>query len=73
MNETKVPAAASGSRSNETLGLVLLFGAMYFVQGIAEPTEGLIAQPVRSLLKSWGYTGAGIGRFIFLLSIPWMI
>ena len=35
---------------------VLLFGMLYFVQGIVEPTEGLIAQPVRSLLKSWDHT-----------------
>ncbi len=34
------------SRQRETLGLLLLFAVMYFVQGIAEPTEGLIAQPV---------------------------
>jgi MFS family permease len=53
--------------------LVLLFGAMYFVQGIAEPTEGLIAQPVRSLLKSWGYSAAGIAGFGALLALPWSL
>ena len=48
-------STVSGSRvARSRAGLVLLFGTMYFVQGIAEPTEGLIAQPVRSLLKSWG-------------------
>jgi predicted MFS family arabinose efflux permease len=52
---------------------MLLFGAMYFVQGIAEPTEGLIAQPVRSLLRSWDYSADAIGRFIFFLSLPWVI
>ena len=57
----------------ETTGLILLFGAMYFVQGIAEPTEGLIAQPVRSLLKSWGYSSAGIAGFGALLTFPWWI
>lgn len=50
-----------------------LFGALYFVQGIAEPTEGLISQPVRSLLRTWGHDAAGIGKFVALLSIPWMI
>jgi predicted MFS family arabinose efflux permease len=59
--------------SRETLGLMALFGAMYFVQGIAEPTEGLIAQPVRSLLRSWDYSADAIGRFIFFLSLPWVI
>lgn len=43
------------------------------MQGIAEPTEGLIAQPVRSLLRSWGHDAAGIGAFVAVLSIPWMI
>ena len=47
-------------RARGTVGLVLLFGTMYFVQGIAEPTEGLIAQPVRSLLASWGRSAAEV-------------
>lgn len=46
---------------------------MYFVQGVAEPTEGLIAQPVRSLLKSWGYSAAAIAGFGALLAFPWWI
>ena len=33
--------------------LGLLFAVLYFVQGLAEPGEGLIAQPVRSLLNGW--------------------
>jgi MFS family permease len=57
----------------ETIALALLFSAMYFVQGVAEPTEGLIAQPIRSLLKSWGYSAAAIGGFGAVLSIPWML
>lgn len=61
------------SPPRETTGLVLLFGAMYLVQGIAEPTEGLIAQPVRSLLKSWGYTAVGIAGFSALLALPWSL
>lgn len=61
------------SARRETLSLGLLFGAMYFLQGIGEPTEGLIAQPVRSLLKSWGRDAAEIAAFGAILSIPWMI
>lgn len=61
------------TRQRETTGLVLMFGAMYLVQGIAEPTEGLIAQPVRSLLKSWGYTTAAIAGFGALLALPWSL
>jgi MFS family permease len=50
-----------------------LFGAIYFIQGIGEPTEGLIAQPVRSLLNHWGQTTAQIGAFMALVSVPWAI
>ena len=51
--------------------LILLFGAMYFVQGIAEPTEGLIAQPVRSLLNRGASSVAEIAAFGAILSLPW--
>lgn len=57
----------------ETIGLGLLFGVLYFVQGIAEPTEGLIAQPIRSQLKSWGYSATAIGSFGAMLAVPWML
>lgn len=50
-----------------------LFGAMYFIQGIGEPTAGLIAQPAKSLLKSWGLTTGEIGTFMFFVGIPWML
>ncbi|HEX3726255.1 MAG TPA: MFS transporter [Pirellulales bacterium] len=53
--------------------LSLLFGLFYFVQGISEPTEGLIVQPVQSLLKSWGQNAEQIATFAFLLSLPWSI
>jgi MFS family permease len=46
---------------------------MYLVQGVAEPTEGLISQPVRSMLKSWGYTTAAIAAFGALLALPWTL
>jgi predicted MFS family arabinose efflux permease len=60
-------------RRRETTTLVLLFGAMYAVQGIAEPTEGLIAQPVRSLLRSWDYSATAITGFGALLALPWSL
>ena len=53
------------------VGLSVLFGAIYFIQGVAEPTEGLAAQPVRSLLKSWGRGSSEIALFVALLSAPW--
>ncbi len=45
----------------------------YFIQGINEPTEGLIAQPVRSLLKSWGQNAEQIATFSALLAMPWAL
>ncbi len=56
-----------------TWRLGLLFGAIYFLQGIGEPTEGLIAQPVRSMLKSWGHTASEIAAFSALLAVPWSL
>jgi Na+/melibiose symporter-like transporter len=46
---------------------------MYFIQGIGEPTEGLIAQPVKKLLTEWELGAAGVTRFMALLAVPWMI
>ena len=36
------------------MGAYIFFAALYFVQSVGDPTSGLIAQPVRSLLRSWG-------------------
>ncbi len=63
------PSAAKA----EAVRLSLLFGAIYFIQGIGEPTEGLIAQPVRSLLTKWGQTTGEITAFMALISLPWSI
>jgi Na+/melibiose symporter-like transporter len=55
------------------LGLGALFGLLYFVQGIVEPTDGLLSQPIKSLLRTWGYTAASTAWFISVLSIAWAI
>ncbi len=66
------PPDRSGT-SSEAVKLSLLFGAIYFIQGIGEPTEGLVAQPVRSLLTKWGQTTGEITTFMALVSLPWSI
>jgi MFS family permease len=53
--------------------LATLFGLLYFIQGFCEPTDGLLAQPINSLLKSWGQNAAQIGAFVGLLGLPWAI
>lgn len=50
-----------------------LFAVLYFVQGLAEPAEGLIAQPVRSLLTSWQQTPGQIAQFMAVVGLPWAI
>lgn len=56
-----------------TLRLSLLFGTIYFIQGISEPSAGLLAQPVQSLLKSWGLGPARITAFMALVALPWSL
>ncbi len=49
-----------------------MFALMYFAQGIAEPTEGLLSQPVRSLLGKWGQSTGEIALFTAMLgTLPW--
>jgi predicted MFS family arabinose efflux permease len=53
--------------------LGLLFAALYFIQGIAEPGEGLIAQPLRSLMRSWGESAASIATISLIITVPWIL
>lgn len=55
------------------LKLGLLFGALYFVQGFGDPTGGLMAQPVMSLLKSWQWDADRISAFMALFWLPWSL
>jgi hypothetical protein len=53
--------------------IMVLFGSIYVVQGMIEPTTGLIAQPVESLLKRWGDTPFEIASFLALVGLPWCL
>ncbi|HWA96870.1 MAG TPA: MFS transporter [Pirellulales bacterium] len=51
--------------------LASLFAAMYFIEGIGEPSDGLLAQPMMALLKSWECPADTIASFSAALIIPW--
>src|SRR5215213_7899724 len=57
----------------EIVQLGALFATFYFLQGICEPTEGMLSQPIMSLLKGWKYDAGEIGRFTFILGLPWAV
>jgi len=63
----------SGRARREAWGLGVLFGAFAFCQGVAEPTEGLIAQPVQALLTRWGHGTAEVGAFAAMVALPWSL
>ncbi|HET6878772.1 MAG TPA: hypothetical protein VFI31_01300, partial [Pirellulales bacterium] len=65
----------SGRRlqTRDTLRLGLLFGTIYFVQGMSEPTTGLISQPNQSLLREWGESPEQIAAFVAILAAPWCL
>ena len=61
------------SQATSVTGAYIFFAALYFVQSVGDPTSGLIAQPVRSLLRSWGESPAALGASMALLAVPWTI
>jgi Na+/melibiose symporter-like transporter len=67
------PPADADRGGTSLIALGSLFGLLYFVQGIVEPTEGLLSQPIKSLLRNWGYSAASTAWFISVLSVAWAI
>lgn len=72
-SEATAPAPEISFQSSEAFRLGALFAVLYFTQGVGEPGAGLVAQPVRSLLKSWGENAAYIAAFPAAVSIPWTL
>ncbi|HVA47338.1 MAG TPA: MFS transporter [Pirellulales bacterium] len=53
------------------VGVVLLFAALYFVQGMNETATGLVHQPIYSLLKQWNTAPGEMTTLVALLGWPW--
>jgi MFS family permease len=67
-------ARGSGGRgSREIFGLSILFGTIYFIQGIGDPGDGLITQPVLASLKTAGHSDQAITTFAALIALPWSL
>ena len=68
------PARSTAAVPSSSIGgLTALFAALYFIQSVGDPTSGLIAQPVRSLLERWGESPAGIATFMAAMALPWAL
>ena len=67
------PALSNQQTNGSTKKLLIIFAALYFIQGTGEPRGGLLAQPLRSMLKGWGKDAEGIAWFMFILGIAWYI
>jgi predicted MFS family arabinose efflux permease len=61
------------SRGSGTADAYTFFATLYFIQSVGDPTSGLIAQPLRSLLRHWGESPASLAALMALLAIPWSI
>lgn len=53
--------------------LLVLFAALYFVQGIVEPTACLPAQPLQSQLQAWRLSATEIGYFFGAIGLAWSV
>jgi MFS family permease len=74
MSDIEFQKSVSSSSANDgkhVVGLTAVFGLLYFAQGISEPTEGLIAQPTRSLLRNWGYPADTVASYMAIIALPW--
>jgi len=68
--KTAPPPALPG---RDLARLMVLFGTLYFVQGVIEPTANLPYQPLETQLSRWGYSTGETGKFFGIIGIAWSI
>lgn len=73
MNRSSQPAFDTRPTWLALLPLAGMFGLLYFVQGIVEPTTGLVAQPLQSQLTTWKLDQNYVGGFFATIAIPWSL
>ena len=66
-------AAKDHIARRQTALLLTLFGSLYFIQGVIEPTAGLLSQPIQTQLEDWQLSAARIGQFLGFIAIPWSL
>ena len=69
MAESETPSRGA----NQLLRFAIAFGLIYFVQGISEPTTGLVSQPNQALLRDWGMNAEQVAVFASILTLPWCL
>src|SRR5207237_3036253 len=69
----KAAGAPAGVSRRTIVPLLVLFGTLYFVQGIVEPTACLPAQPLQTQLRSWSYSAGQIGHFFGIIAVAWSL
>ena len=67
------PAPSTWLLWQRALPFATLFGVVYFVQGFAEPTAGLVSQPFVDSFSSAGFAATEIGAWLGIVGLPWSI
>jgi MFS family permease len=63
----------SAQHKRQLRRLIGIFAALYFVQGTCEPTDGLVSQPLRSMLIDEGATPGQVAEFLAIVALPWLL
>lgn len=65
------PSTDAAHHRRTAVRLGILFGGLYFIQGIVEPQSGVIYQPLLALLTAAGFSTEARGVFMSHIGLPW--